>query len=361
MNYLIGLLLILFSIKLPAQNKDSVIYSFGAKWQYASIWTNRTILQPFTQSHPQSFQFDLGVLKNTNQAWNNCGCYSQNGLSVSYTDFNNSKLGHAFTIAAFTQPLLYNSNRFQLSIRGSAGLAFVNKLYDSISNKDNIFFSASSSFYLGLGLNFSFRISNHLQAISSLQFNHISNGGKRDPNEGMNFPAVNVVVNYVVNPTMLNKRPNQKFTDKSWSLALHTFGTQRSVPATWVWPAATRWVLGVNVGLIKRLGRMNGVGVGGEFYNDGIKEVLQQRSNQRIQTQTGAVSIQHYLFFGKLLFGQQAAWFVTPKTGYQKKFYQRYFLEYAIKKNWYLGVSLKAHGDHSDFLALSTGYLFKID
>jgi hypothetical protein len=116
----------------------------------------------------------------------------------------------------------------------------------------------------------------------------------------------------------------------------------------------------MNLGLIKRIGRLNAFGVGGEIYYDGINSVNQQRAGRVQQTTVGGVSIQHYLFLGKLLFGQQFAWYVTPDTGYQKNIYQRYFLEYEVKKNWYAGVSLKAHGDHSDYLAISTGYHFKL-
>jgi len=47
----------------------------------------------------------------------------------------------------------------------------------------------------------------------------------------------------------------------------------------------------------------------------------------------GGLSLQHYLILGKLLFGQQFAWYVTSNTGYQKNIYQRYILEYEVKRN----------------------------
>ena len=342
-------------------NPSNFIYNLTARFGYNSIWTGRESLQPFTQDHPWSVQIDAGVLKNVQRAWNYCNCYSENGLSLGYINFANpEKLGKAITIAAFAEPYLVLRKRFHLSLRGSAGLAFLNKVYDSISNKDNIFFSTKQSFILGLGVNFSWRLNQNWKLASSAQFNHISNAGRKDPNEGMNFPGVTIGATYAVNPKPLERRTKEPLTSKTTGLVVHGFGNIRMAQADANWPEEKRVVIGANVGLIKRLGRIVGIGVGGEYYYDGINEVYQRRSGQTIQTSVGSVSIHNYLFFGKLLFGQQFAWYVTPNTGFQKNIYQRYILEYEVKRNWYAGVTLKAHGDHSDYLAVSTGYFFKL-
>jgi hypothetical protein len=176
----------------------------------------------------------------------------------------------------------------------------------------------------------------------------------------MNFPGLTIGVTYTVNPKLLEQRARERFTNKTLNLVVHGFGGIRTAWGDANWPEEKRILIGANIGLIKRLGRMEGIGVGGEYYYDGINEVYQQRSGQTIQTNVGGVSIQNYLFFGKLLFGQQFSWYVTPSTGFQKNIYQRYILEYEVKRNWYAGVTLKAHGDHSDYLAVSTGYFLKL-
>jgi hypothetical protein len=357
------LILILFFAVIESnaqKDSSSTIYSLSGKVGYNSIWTNRTSLQQFTQDHPWSVQVDLGVLKNTQKAWNHCNCYSENGVSLGYINFSNpEKLGKAITIAGFTEPYLILKKRFQLSLRATAGLAFLNNVYDSISNKDNIFFSTKTSFVLGMGINFSWLLNQNWKATISGQFNHISNAGKKDPNEGMNFPGATLGLTYTLNPKILENRIREPF-HKTTSLVVHGFGGVRTAWADTKWPEEKRLVIGANVGLIRRLGRIIGVGAGGEYYYDGINEVYQQRSGQTIQTSVGGVSIQNYIFFGKLIFGQQFAWYVTPNTGFQKNIYQRYILEYEVKLNWYAGVTLKAHGDHSDYLAVSTGYFFKL-
>jgi hypothetical protein len=176
----------------------------------------------------------------------------------------------------------------------------------------------------------------------------------------MNFPGVSIGIDYTLHPQRLQRRKNLKFTDKSISLVIHTFGNIRTAWADAKWPEEKRLVIGTNVGLIKRFSRLNGAGVGGEIYYDGINDVYNHRLKQTVQTTLGAVSIQHNFFFGRLLLGQQLAWYVTPNNGFQTNIYQRYLVEYELMKNWYAGCSLKARGNHSDYFSFSTGYVFKL-
>lgn len=362
MRVSVFILLFILSFAASGQHDSSkIVYDVSARFLHSFIWTERGSLQQFTKDHPWSLQIDFGILKNSQQTWNYCNCYTRNGLSVGYINFDNpSKLGQAFTFSAFTEPVLILRNRFSLSARGNAGFAFLNNVYDSVSNKESIFFSTKLSYYLALGLNASYQLNKDFKLTVSGQFNHISNGGRRDPNEGLNFPSVNLGLSYSINPQKLERRPIEKFTDKSWSIIVHTFGGQRIAQATSIRPEAKRLVSGINIGLIKRIGRLNALGAGGEIYYDGINSVTQQRTGHILQTTVGGVSIQHYLFLGKLLFGQQFAWYVTSNTGYEKNTYQRYFLEYEVVKYWYAGVSLKAHADQSDYLAISVGHHIKL-
>jgi hypothetical protein len=343
------------------RDSSDVRFDVSFNYFYSFILTGRTSLQPFKQNHPQLVQLDLGIINHSQKSWAYCNCFSRNGVSFSYIDFENSnQLGHAFAISAFAEPLLISSRRFTVSLRASAGFAFLNKVYDSIANPENIFFSSKLSYLLAVGANASYQVGEHFRLRVAAQVNHISNGGKRDPNEGMNFPGVGIGMSYAFDQQKLDQRTRERFDGKSWYLIAHAFGSQRTAQANLNWPEEVRGLGGVNVGVVRRTSRINGIGGGGEIYYDGINSVFQQQSRRTIQTVVSGLSIQHYLFFGKLLFGQQFAWYITPNTGYRQSIYQRYFLEYELIENWYAGVSLKAHADHSDYLAFSVGRKIKL-
>jgi hypothetical protein len=202
-----------------AQNKDSVIYTLTPSFQSSSILAQREPALRFTADHPWTIQLDFGIVKATRRAWNYCNCYSQNGLSLSFINLDNpANLGHAFTVTGFIEPYLVNYKKFTLSLRGAAGLAFLDKVYDSLTNRDNIFVSTHLSFMLGIGANLSYRISDYVKLKAGYHLNHISNGGRRDPNDGMNFIGYNVGLEYSIKPQKLEPGLNQKFTNKELCL-----------------------------------------------------------------------------------------------------------------------------------------------
>lgn len=339
----------------------STLVSVAVQSSYNTLWTERTNLQSFTRNHPMMAHVDVGFVRDSRKAWNYANCYSNNGFSFGYISFaNREQLGRAITVSVFTEPYLLNAKRFQISLRGSAGFAFLNKLYDSITNKQPIFFSEKVSFLLALGTSFSYALTDQFKIKASAHLNHISNGGRKDPNEGMNFTGFGVALAYTLHPHPLQRKPIEPFTDGHWGVMMHLFGNTRTAFADKGWPEEKRIVMGVNAGVIRRITRLNGIGAGAELYYDGINAVYQQRSGQPLRTTVASVNLQHNLFFGKLLFGQQVAWYVTPDTGTDKKLFQRYVLEYEVKPHWYAGVTLKATADHSDFIALSLGRMIRL-
>lgn len=54
---------------------------------------------------------------------------------------------------------------------------------------------------MGLGLNM--KIDQHISGKISAHYNHISNGGIKEPNKGVNWPAATLHVYYAFNPTPL--------------------------------------------------------------------------------------------------------------------------------------------------------------
>jgi hypothetical protein len=355
---LLPLLLPFFCI---AQKKDSTYFYLNTHFQTAFISAQREPAVRFEGDHPWSLQMDMGVLKTNRRAWNYCNCFSQNGVSVSYTNFGNpANLGSAVAVTGFVEPYLVNANRFTLSLRASAGLVFLTKVYDSLTNRDNIFVSEPMSFFLSLGPAVSYRLNDRFSLKAAFVLNHISNGGRKNPNDGMNYFGYNFAVQYALRSYSLQRLPKQPFTDKNYRVVVHAFGVQRVAQATSVWAEESRALFGVNAGLIKRLGRMNGLGVGAEIYHDGIQSVFQQRYQRDMMTTISSVSVQHYLFFGKLLFGQQWGFYLSDNTGYRESYFQRYLLEYEFFKNWYAGFTLKSYNDRSDSFAFSTGYFFRL-
>jgi Lipid A 3-O-deacylase (PagL) len=349
-----------FSFELSAPDSTGPIYFLGAKYHRGTIVTDSPSLTSLATSKPLMIQVDFSVLKNTQQAWNYCNCYSKSGVSLSFTDFKNpEKLGTATSLVVFTEPYLYFSEKIQVSLRAGTGISYLTKIYNAETNPGNLFYSLPVSFFLMLGLNLQYSISPTWRASLSSQFSHLSNGGTKWPNYGMNYPTLAVGLDYIINPRQLTGRPSSRFTERSLKTIIHVFGTGHKAEATGSFEQERKLLLGINAGVVKPLSRVNALGLGGELYYDGISEVYQARSGESYSPWTGSFSLQHYIFFGKILFGQQLAYAVTtlnPDTN--KKIYQRYFLEYKVRPDWYAGITLKAYAGRSEYLSFTSGIAF---
>jgi hypothetical protein len=335
-------------------------YFIGTKIQGGSILINNEKLKNLDIHHPFIAQIDLSLLKTEQKVWDYCSCYIRNGMSINYTDFGNAKsLGRGAGIALFTEPIILLSNKIQVTLRGGAGFAYNNKIYDKENNINNITVSKPVSYLLIFNPNIYFSLNERIQLSAGVQISHISNGGSRWPNWGLNYVTGNAGVSYMIHPQILKPKISLPFTDKSVKFLVLAFGGAHHFGPTVQYPETSRGVGGVNAGALKPLSRVNLLGVGSEMYYDGIGKVLEKQSGKNYHNFIGSLSIQHYFSLGKLLFGQQLAYVVTPTNpDMDTRIYQRYILAYKIKKNWVGGVSLRAHGKVSDYLTLTTGFIF---
>ena len=91
----------------------------------------------------------------------------------------------------FVQTYLIRKKRFQLTHQFGIGLGYATKKFDQFTNPGNLTYSSNISNYLALGISNYYFINPKTALNLSFIFNHISNGGIKDPNNGLNFHGVN--------------------------------------------------------------------------------------------------------------------------------------------------------------------------
>jgi len=334
------------------------IFFIGLKVQKGFIHTGASVLKPLSHSKPLILQLDLSMLDASSTAWNNCNCYSKTGFSLNYIDFSNLRLGKAYAVSVFLEPYFYTIHKLEFSLRGAAGLAWLTNVYSAKANPDNLFYSSPVSFLLQANANLSYPISPAVRLHVSGQVNHISNGGTRWPNYGINFFTAAAGVEYVIHPTTLLRRPRTPWSG-NLKFAVLAFGARHPTEPAPSTDIVSRLLAGVNIGVLKPLTRMNGIGLGAEVYYDPTATVYAQRTGKHYDPVFSSLSFQHAFFFGRLFFCQQLAYTITRlNPNVSQKVYERYFLEYRVIKRIYAGVSLKAYGGTSDHFALALGAIW---
>ncbi|MDA3893290.1 MAG: acyloxyacyl hydrolase [Salinivirgaceae bacterium] len=353
-----AVLLMLLSLiqNIFCQNKIDNPVFFRTSAHYGFVNSQNTIL---TEANPRGIEFEAGKILLDEKYYANCNCFSQAGLSLKYHNLGNSNvLGEAITLAIFAEPYMGYKNKIFGSIKAGTGISYLTKVFDSISNPENIFFSSPVSFYLGLQLAINVRISKKSIIRTGISYNHISNSGLKEPNKGMNYPTFSIEYQYTFKPINFPEYPKESaYLDKKWSSQLTGVVYLQSILATQQYQTIKKWVYGLEFFTTRRLSNINGLLLGIESYYD---RAATQSNIDRTTDYPEAwisLSIGNMLLFGKLSFTQQLCYSITKPPYDENPFFQRYTFYFRIKEHIKLGASFKAHNLTSDQMDIRIGWV----
>jgi hypothetical protein len=333
----------------------------GGKIHYGMILPHYEELKEISEQNIWGFQFDFSKLFISEKAWSNCNCYSRIGLSFNYFDYRYPEvLGHSYNLILFFEPYLNFNSRFRTSIRAGMGLNFLDQVYDEETNPENLYYSSPISGILKVNLNLNYMIRENYQINMGLNFNHISNGGLKMPNKGMNFPTLSLGMDYILNPHQLtpqNKRPGLK--SKPFHYYSRLFWSVRTVNSDENHEEMKKLMIGLEGGIIKGITNINGFLLGMEFSYDGSYREMSDRMEQNYSPYVFSLHAGHAFVIGRFSFTQQMAYYAFrdyPSTS--KSFFQRYGIFYNIGKIISLGFSMKAHGHVAEHMDVRIGVEF---
>lgn len=262
-------------------------------------------------------------------------------------------LGYVLPTGIYFEPFFRSDKKLSFKLKAGAGIAYISNPYDSIHNTQNWAYSMKIIGHAFLGLGVNFRLSNHLSSGFSTQLHHFSNGGIKEPNKGLNIPAIAIDISYCINPiaeskSKINKQPYRK---KTW-YELGVFDALQSdnhykrlhVYGTWI-------------SFSKQISRINALSVGSEIiintYNRTYikKSITPETDHKRMNCLLG-----HEFRMGKVVFSQSIGIYIYSPYQAKEVLYQRYGLSYYFRNKLFTGVNLKAHRHVGDFIDFRIGY-----
>ncbi len=338
--------------------------SLAIRGHYGFIIPHSRAIAEISNSNPWGIEADLSWHLMRERIWKHCYCYPRTGFSLNYYNFNFPEvLGHSVAIYPYIEPFIRPQNKFNVSFRFGIGPAWVSKIYDAETNPDNFFFSSRLSFIVVLNAALNYRINSRLSTRAAFNFNHISNGGIRQPNTGMNFPTVNAGIDYsftdVSFPCRTKDTVQSKHARKSWWDA-YVLGTMKNVEAGENMNYA---VIGAGIYYNYRSGRNLALNAGMEWISDFSEK---ERIRREYLSDPGsapdhnraAVLLGFDLLFGRITFVYQ--WGIYYYAPYRARSwgYQRYGLNLKFKERFYAGINIKAHAHVADLMDARLGIVF---
>ncbi|TAE66715.1 MAG: acyloxyacyl hydrolase [Bacteroidetes bacterium] len=337
-----------FLLKAQEDSLRKNIFKIGTQFHYGSIFAHSEAVENTSGSRPFAFQADFIWQKISKKVWENCNCYPKTGFSLAYNNYNNQYLGQSFNFAYFLEPYFKLNARFNLSFRTSFGGAWLSNPYDVQTNPNNQSYSLPLSVYLAVGIGSHFKINSAWSIGLYGNYQHISNGGVKEPNKGINWVTSSLSVVYTPKPTELPVRERNVFSKKNAKLEKEIFIWASNKEAK-IGDKKRFFIFGTSFQIHKQVSRLSALSLGTEIYYDGsLVERLRQDNENGNGWRSGLLA-GHQFILGKFRFTQQIGVYVYQNNPYFDAWYHRWAILYYPNQKWGMGISLKAHRHIANF------------
>ena len=309
-------------------------------------------------SHPRGIELQILKQQVDQKTYNICRCYPKQSILASAYSFDNKVLGWSAMAAYMLEPSYRISDRLFFSMRGSLGVAYASEPYDVNNNPTNQSYSTAINAYLLYGLGIQLQFSRRMALQLTTSFQHISNGGLREPNKGVNWPTVGLhMVKYHM-PLDLYRGSRQK--DDSWrSLAWRKEVGMFGIAKRWIdenGDSKRLPVGGIMAQIGKQVGGINHVNAGVEWSYDGPADKQLKADSIAGSPHKLALMGGHEFLLGEFIFSQQAGIYIFRDNPYAGSWFHRWGLLYKAANNYLVGFNLKAHLHVADYIDLRLVY-----
>jgi len=326
-------------LEAPILNNDTNQRSqfvLGIRQHYGFVFIHSRELRPIKDSYPWGTELTLNWHKMDQKSWEVCNCYARVGLLFSFFDFDNREiLGYGFNVGGFIEPFFTSHKKLNISLRPVGGFSFDTRPYDEANNPDNYSYSLPINVYLQLNLALNYRVNERIGLNLAANYNHVSNGGIKEPNKGVNYPTASIGLDYTFNPSPFADRLKEKYQgdkNRRYDVALSSF-----VKRIFASPAYFG-VFGISAGVSQQVGRMSALTLGAEWIWDGsLKWRMENQFNSESDYQRGALLFGHEFLMGRFTFSQKVGVYLYDQTKYNDPVYQRYGVNYHLSKSLFAG------------------------
>jgi len=346
-----------FSLVCLAQKERSRFPFYAAKIHSGYIISHNASVNQLSKARPYGFQVNLGLLNTSPEAWKQTHCYARMGISFQHFQFGNpAELGSSSQLSAYLEPYLLLKKSFQLSFFFGFGATYLSKVYDQKTNPRNRFFSSPISFLVYLGSTARVPVHPKWKLTGSVYYNHISNGGIKMPNKGMNFPSISLGIDYLPFSEIIPSPPKLEPGPLPWLLWLESGFSLKNTPDDWGQFKATLPIINFASHIEKKVSDVHGFSLGLEFTEDQFLRQSFKRNDLDLNSQILGALIGHSFHFGKIRLSQYYGLYVWNEEPNRRTAYQRYGLFYQATRKFYFGGTLKAHRHVADIFDFRLGW-----
>jgi hypothetical protein len=333
------------------------IFSWGAQTHYGTIFAHSEAVENTAGARPWGIEATAIWQKISQKVWDNCHCSPKTGIALAYYNYDNPYLGQSLQAGYFLEPNFRLTKRWELSLRGTLGLAYLTRPHHPVHNPNNQSYSLPISVYLLAGIGNHFKISPKWRVGTYLNYQHISNGGVKEPNKGINWITASLSAIYTPSPLDIPARPRSPFNAQT-PVEIETWALFSSKTAR-VGEKKRHLIVGIGGQASKQVSRLSALTAGAEITHDA--SIVQRMADDRLQGNGWRISALagHQFCLGKFRFSQQFGYYLYQNNPYFDSWYHRWGVTYYPRPRLGIGFNLKAHKHIANFADIRIIYKFE--
>ena len=342
-----------------AQEKR-VQWHLGISGIYGKVWAHTPVLNFLGGSNFSGVQIDFNRTRKDQAAFDYARTHYSSGFSLQIYSFAAPELGSTINGLYFIEPVLVYKPNFQLKIRAGGGFNYASNPWNLNDNPRNGAYSRHTSGCVLLGLTMRYKFSDYSAITGNILYNHFSNGSTQNPNLGLNYPQIGIGYEGFINErtTKIQKTQN---TFKNYYGEVYGLISNKSHPDT----KTTRYpVYGMGLSFGKRLSNLHALTTGLEVFTDkSIRYAMDSHPVHKFGNYSdvfGGVSIGHDFVFHRMRFTQQIGYYFFKEAPdfFIGSIYQRYGVDFTIKKQFTIGLNLNSSLQKAIEFDLRVGWRF---
>lgn len=173
-----------------------------------TFWTRSVYLDHEFEDPYRALELRFGFHSTGNKEWQRMYNYPSYGLGMHYSDLvmdsRDTTVGNPFSMFAYYSAPIARFGRFTLASDISAGLSYMDRIYDPVTNPYNDVIASHINLYFDVNMNLSARLSPRIGVYGSAGLTHYSNGKIRVPQKGVNNWGWGLGMYYDFKPAITN-------------------------------------------------------------------------------------------------------------------------------------------------------------
>lgn len=360
--------LFIFNGGVSARGNDTVCRSniqVDLRTSYAFLICHHHEMNVFRAHFPV---FEMSVQQSTygDRTWHQLLNYPAVGVAFMYCGVGLSpEIGNIFALYPYMSFNFLKSKKNMLNARLGVGMGYATKCYDRETNPKNNFLGSHFNAAFSINLEYSRVLSERWQLSFYSGLKHLSNGGIRCPNNGINIFEGGASARFFINKpkSILEKEiiDNEQFKGWEREKISYYFGFLYSLKDIDKFIGYNKnWsVFNIRVDVMKRVSQLSKVGIGFDLvYDNTDKEVLKDWgvTYKPAEILKPGINVAYELVLQTTSFLFNFGCHIAGKEMSGGRIYQKINIKQNITKNIFLTFGLTTHWGWADYIGFGIGY-----